>query len=103
MENKILVTKSSLPSMEEYIDEIKEIWDSHWLTNMGIKHQELQRKLEEYFNVKHITLYTNGHLALENGLESLQLKKGGEIITSPFPAPLTISCLYFHASDSFLP
>lgn len=84
MENKILVTKSSLPSMEEYIDEIKEIWDSHWLTNMGIKHQELQRKLEEYFNVKHITLYTNGHLALENGLESLQLKKGGEIITSPF-------------------
>ena len=80
----ILVTKSSLPSFEEYCDEIKELWNSHWLTNMGIKHQKLQSELERYFGVKHVTLYANGHLALENALESLQLNKGSEIITSPF-------------------
>ena len=34
-DSKILVTRSSMPSMEEYIEEIRSIWDSHWLTNMG--------------------------------------------------------------------
>lgn len=55
-----------MPSFEEYCEEIKELWDSHWLTNMGAKHQQLQAQLEEYFNTPHVVLYTNGHLALEN-------------------------------------
>ena len=36
--SKILVTRSSMPKMEEYIAEISALWDSHWLTNMGEKH-----------------------------------------------------------------
>lgn len=48
MSDKILVTRSSMPNMEEYIDEIKELWDTHWLTNMGVKHKELQRSLADY-------------------------------------------------------
>ena len=47
MANTILVTRSSMPTLDEYVDEIKEMWDSHWLTNMGPKHKELQAKLEE--------------------------------------------------------
>lgn len=84
MENEkiINVTRSSMPDFEEYCAEIRSMWDSHWLTNMGEKHQELQRKLEEYLGVKHVTLFTNGHLALENMLEGLGLH--GEIITTPF-------------------
>ena len=82
--NKILVTRSSMPSLDEYVDEIKDIWDSHWLTNMGVKHQQLQKKLEEYFGIPHVVLYTNGHLALENAIAALNLPKGGEIITTPF-------------------
>ena len=81
---KILVTRSSMPDYEEYIEEIKDIWDSHWLTNMGEKHQKLQSLLEEYLGVPHVTLYTNGHLALENAIAALNLPKGGEVITSPF-------------------
>ena len=46
--NNILVTRSSMPSFEEYCDEIKDIWDTHWLTNMGDKHKELQKELENY-------------------------------------------------------
>lgn len=46
MKKPILVTRSSLPPMEEYIDEIRDIWDSHWLTNMGEKHQALQEGLK---------------------------------------------------------
>lgn len=84
MNKQILVTKSSIPTLEEYTNEIKDIFDSHWLTNMGIKHQTLQSKLEEYFNCKHVALYTNGHLALENAIESFHFEKGSEIITTPF-------------------
>ena len=80
----ILVTRSSMPSYEEYCEEIKELWESHWLTNMGTKHKELQRSLEEYLDVPHIALYTNGHLALENAIAALNLPEGGEVITSPF-------------------
>lgn len=84
MDKEILVTRSSMPELEEYIDEIKGLWDSHWLTNMGVKHKELQALLEDYLKVPHVTLYTNGHLALENAIAALNLPKGGEVITTPF-------------------
>lgn len=79
-----MVTRSSMPTFEEYCDEIKDLWDSHWLTNMGKKHQKLQTELEHFLGVKHVTLYTNGHLALENAIVALNLPKGGEVITTPF-------------------
>ena len=73
-----------MPSFEEYCAEIKKLWDSHWLTNMGVEHQVLQRELEEYLHSKHVVLYTNGHLALENVIAAMQFPKGGEVITTPF-------------------
>ena len=82
--NNILVTRSSMPSFEEYCEEIKDIWDSHWLTNMGVKHKKLQTELENYLGIPHVALYTNGHLALENAIAALNLPKGGEVITTPF-------------------
>lgn len=84
MDKKILVTRSSMPTLEEYIEEIRPIWDTHWLTNMGAKHKQLQKELEEYLGVPHVTLYTNGHLALENAIAALNLPTGGEVITTPF-------------------
>ena len=80
----INVTRSSMPEMEEYFEEIKDLWDSHWITNMGSKHKQLQAQLESYFDVPHIALYTNGHLALENAIAALNLPDGGEVITTPF-------------------
>ena len=84
MKKKILVTRSSIPPFEEYIEEIKELWDSHWLTNMGTKHQQFQKQLEEFLDVKHVVLFTNGHLALEGILEAFDFSKGSEVITTPF-------------------
>ena len=43
---KIQVTYSSMPPIEEYINEIKDLWDTHWLTNMGKFHKELEEKLK---------------------------------------------------------
>ncbi len=81
---QILVTRSSMPTFAEYSEEIKDLWNSHWLTNMGAKHQQLQKELEQYLGVPHVTLYTNGHLALENVIAAMNLPKGGEVITTPF-------------------
>ncbi len=82
MSEKILVTRSSMPTMEEYTEEIKDLWDTHWLTNMGPKHKTLQAGLREYLDVEQIDLLTNGHMALELSIQALGLT--GEIITTPF-------------------
>lgn len=83
MNNKnILVTQSSMPEFDEYINEIKDIWDSHWLTNMGPKHKKLQAQLKDYLGVQNIDLFTNGHMALELSLQAMNLQ--GEVITTPF-------------------
>ena len=82
MSNKILVTKSSMPPFVEYIKEIEDIWESHWLTNNGIKHKELELLLSKYLDVSNIVLFTNGHLALETIIATYKLK--GEVITTPF-------------------
>ena len=78
----IMVTRSSMPPMEEYIAEIQDIWQSRWLTNMGVKHQAFQAALQEYMRAEHVELLVNGHMALELTLQALNLS--GEVITTPF-------------------
>lgn len=80
---KIFVTRTSLPPFEEYCAEIRELWDSALITNMGVKHQQLQKELEVLLQGP-LTLFANGHLALEGMLEAMDLPRGGEVITSPF-------------------
>lgn len=80
----INVTRSSMPAYEEYCEEIKELWDSHWLTNMGAKHKQLEANLKEYLDCPNVTLCTNGHLALENAIEAFKFASGSEVITTPF-------------------
>lgn len=82
MKDKILVTRSSMPELEEYIEEIKSIWDTHWLTNMGEKHQEFEKNLVDYLDVGNVELLTNGHMALELAMQAMNLQ--GEVITTPF-------------------
>lgn len=79
---KILVTRSSLPSYEEYIEMIKPIWDSAWMTNMGDFHKRLEQELKEYMGVDRLVLFVNGHMALEMAIQALDLT--GEVITTPF-------------------
>lgn len=84
MPNQINVTRSSMPGFEEYCEEIRELWESRWLTNMGAKHRQLQQELEQYLDTPHVTLYTNGHLALENVIAAMNFPAGSEVITTPF-------------------
>lgn len=80
----INVTQSSMPDFTEYCDEISSLWENHWLTNMGEKHKLLEAHLKNYLNVANVTLYTNGHLALENAIASFNFAPDSEVITTPF-------------------
>lgn len=79
---RINVTRSSMPAMDEYMEEIRGLWDSHWLTNNGEKALALKAGLEDYLQCAHAELFCNGHLALEALLRAMNLQ--GEVITTPF-------------------
>ena len=78
----INVTRSFLPSREEYMAELAPVWESRWLTNNGPIHQKFEAGLREFLHSPNVTLFTNGHLALEGVLEAMDLT--GEVITTPF-------------------
>ncbi|MBD5098023.1 MAG: DegT/DnrJ/EryC1/StrS family aminotransferase [Clostridiales bacterium] len=80
--NNINVTRSSMPPFEEYCEEIKDLWDSRWLTHEGAKNKQLQAELEHYLGAEHIELLVNGHMAIELSLQAFGLE--GEVITTPF-------------------
>lgn len=84
MEEKIYVTRSSMPPYEEYIEAIKPLWDSHWLTNMGIYHKQLEEELKEYLDVPELSLMVNGHMSLELAIQAFDFPEGSEVITTPF-------------------
>ena len=86
----IYVTRPSMPSLEDYIEEIKPIFESHILTNMGPVYKKFQHQLKDYLQVPELSLFVNGHLALEMAIQAMGLKElgeklgGGEVITTPF-------------------
>jgi dTDP-4-amino-4,6-dideoxygalactose transaminase len=73
-----------MPPYEEYIEAIKPLWDSHWLTNMGAYHRQLEQELKEYLDVPGLSLMVNGHMALELAIQSFDFPEGSEVITTPF-------------------
>lgn len=73
-----------MPPYEEYIEAIKPLWESHWITNMGQYHEELEKKLAEYLEVQELSLMVNGHMALELAIQAFDFPEGSEIITTPF-------------------
>lgn len=82
IDNSIQVTRSSMPAIEEYIFEIQDIWEKHWLTNFGIKHKQLEIELANYLKIKYVNLFANGHLALDCIIKAFKLT--GDVITTPF-------------------
>ena len=79
---RINVTRSSMPDFEEYMEALRPLWESRWLTNMGANHEELAKQLCKYLKVENVSLFVNGHMGLEMTLQAMGLK--GEVITTPF-------------------
>ena len=94
--DKIFVTRPLLPNIEDYKQEIEEIFASQWLTNMGKKHNELEENLKEVLKVPYVSLFNNGTIALLTALKALDLPYGSEVITTPFTFAATPHCIVWN-------
>jgi dTDP-4-amino-4,6-dideoxygalactose transaminase len=90
----IYVTQPFLPPLAEFIPHLERIWESRRLTNNGPFHQELERELERYLGVPHISLFANGTLALMTALQALRVT--GEVITTPYSFVATAHALLWN-------
>jgi len=93
MQSPILVTRPTLPPFEEYTALIKTIWENRWLTNSGPLHQQLAVELKKYLHVNNISLFTNGHNALESAIHCMHLPQGSEVITTPYTFASTTNAI----------
>lgn len=82
MQRTIYVTQPFLPPLADVLPALEDIWSRKVLTNAGHYHEEFERALAAYLGVEHLSLVTNGTVALSLALEALHVK--GEVITTPF-------------------
>jgi len=85
----INVTKTYLPDIGKYKSYVDEIFKSGFLTNNGQFVQKLEKRLEEYLNIRNLILVSNGTLALQVAYKALELRD--EVITTPFTFAATVS------------
>lgn len=91
----VYVTRPSMPALDEYTEYLRGIWERRWLTNDGVLHRELERRLCAYLGVEHLSLFCNGTIALLVALNALRINSG-EVITTPFTFPATAHVLYWN-------
>ena len=96
MDNRKLITVTSplLPSLDEFIPYLRQIWDSRWITNNGQFHKQLETALADYLGVEYVSLFTNGTLPLITALQALGIK--GEVITTPYSFVATTHALWWN-------
>ena len=90
----IYVTQPYLPDLKEFYPYLEAIWESKNLTNGGVFHQKLEAELCEYLGVEHISLFSNGTIALIVALQALKIT--GEVITSPYSFVATTNSLLWN-------
>ena len=73
-----------MPTYEEYCEEIKKLWDNRWLSNRGVEHQQFEKELCQFLDCQYVSLFANGHVALEVTIDAFNFPKGKEIITTPY-------------------
>jgi len=91
---QIYVTQPLLPPLAEFMPYLERIWGNKILTNGGPFHKQLEHALCEYLGVKHISLFTNGTLALITALQVLRIT--GEVITTPYSFVATAHSLLWN-------
>lgn len=78
----IMVTRATLPPLDEYVGYLRQIWNTHTLTNNGPLVRELEQRLRDYLGSADLWFVNNCTTALQIAIKALDLH--GEIITTPF-------------------
>jgi len=89
----INVTRTYLPPFEEFCEEIRGLWESRIVTNIGPRHEEFREALQAFLEAPQVSLFSSGHLALESILRCMNFPAGGEVITTPFTFVSTVNAV----------
>ena len=91
---KLTVTSPLLPELDDFIEDLKNIWESKWITNNGDYHKKLEKALAEYLKVPYVSLFTNGTLPLMTALQAMRIT--GEVITTPYSFVATTHSIWWN-------
>ena len=92
--NKLTISKPDLPDFDEYVELLRDIWEQRYITNFGKYHRQLETALRTHLGCQNLSLFCNGTIALQVGLQALELS--GEIITTPFTFPATTHAIHWN-------
>jgi dTDP-4-amino-4,6-dideoxygalactose transaminase len=97
----INVTKTFLPPIGAYNEQVRRAWNNEWLTNRGELVVELEEKLKKHLSISNIIVTNNGTIPLQIALQLLG--KQGEIITTPFSYVATTAAIVWeHCTPVFV-
>lgn len=96
MEDKIYVTRPTLPKLQGFLEMVEDIYNRRWLTNFGHYERELKAKLASFLDVNNLILTSNGTSALMLALRALNLPRGSEVITTPFTFIATLESIIWN-------
>lgn len=87
----VYITQPVLPDANDVYMKILEIWESRQLTNNGRMVGQLEEMLSRYLKVEHLSVFSNGTVALQIACRLLRLS--GEVVTTPFTFAATAHSL----------
>ena len=90
----IFVTRPFMPPLADFTEGLKGIWASRWLTNNGPVVRRFTAELANKLGTDNVSLFNNGTLALQVGLQALGVS--GEVITTPFTFVATTHALQWN-------
>lgn len=93
----IPVTKTYVPSLDDYTVYLETIWRTGQLTNNGPLCRDLTERLKTHLDLQHLELVSNGTLALQLAIKALDLQ--GEIITTPYSYVATTSSILWEGCE----
>ena len=80
---------------EEDVNAVNEVLHSDWLTT-GPKVDEFERSICDYCSCQYAVAVNSGTSALDIAIQSLELPKGTEVITTPFTFAATSNALLYN-------
>jgi dTDP-4-amino-4,6-dideoxygalactose transaminase len=90
------VTRPWLPGLDEYVDLLKDIWQSRMLSNFGKYAQLLEAKSRTYLGNPQALAVVNADIGLVLSLAALRLPEGSECLVPSFTFNSTINAVLWN-------
>lgn len=99
-EQPVPVGQLYFPSWERYEESMQGIFERQYYNNNGPLHEELERKLEDFFDVKHVICVLNATMGLMIVTDALSLT--GKVLVPAFTFPASIQAIIYAGAEPVL-